>query len=85
MQAFLPTAVGCADLETLPNAKVKRDKDVSEVMCSDGQQWRLKCEGKKWVGEHGVCPSALIEMSSTRYIGSLSVGESVCFGLKLTY
>lgn len=68
------SAVGCADFEVPIYAKVKRSKNVSEVMCEDGQRWVVKCEGNKWHGDYGVCPSAMTELSSTRYIGALSVG-----------
>ena len=56
---FIIPAVGCADLDTPPDAWYKRKGDDATIGCKNNPKiWQLRCDGEKWIGTVGNCSLA---------------------------
>ncbi len=61
----LPSAIGCADLEEVPNADIRRTDSTAVVKCRASQEtWHLVCRGNTWIGDLRNCTVELTEGAS---------------------
>ena len=62
---FTIVAIGCADLEELPDAEIRRTDSTAVVKCKISQEtWHLVCRGNTWIGDLNNCT---IEITDSKY------------------
>ena len=61
-------AIGCADLEEIPDADVRRTDSTAVVKCKTTQEtMHLICRGNKWIGDLKNCTVEITDGDSLIY------------------
>ena len=65
---YVVAAIGCADLEEIPDTDIRRTDSTAVVKCKTTQEtWHLICRDNKWIGDLKTCTVEITDGDSLIY------------------